>query len=40
MSDRIAVMCEGRLSGVLDSKTATDEKVMFLASSYEYAMEE
>ena len=34
MSDRIAVMCEGRLSGILDGKTATDEQVMRLASSY------
>ena len=34
MSDRIAVMCEGRLSGIIDGKTATSEQVMHLASSY------
>ncbi len=37
MSDRIAVMCEGHLSGILDGKTATDEKVMYLASFYNHA---
>jgi ribose transport system ATP-binding protein len=35
MSDRIAVMCEGHLSGILDGKDATDEKVMYLASTYQ-----
>lgn len=35
MSDRIMVMCEGHLSGILDGKTATDEKIMMLASTYE-----
>ena len=39
LSDRIAVMCEGRLSGVLDGATATDEDVMRLASSYQPAIE-
>lgn len=34
MSDRIMVMCEGHLSGILDGKTATEEKVMTLASKY------
>ena len=34
MSDRILVMCEGRLSGILDAKSATDEKIMHLASTY------
>jgi len=34
MSDRIMVMCEGRLSGILDGKTATDEDVMSLASKF------
>jgi len=37
MSDRIAVMCEGHLSGILDGREATDEKVMFLASTYQNA---
>ena len=35
MSDRIMVMCEGHLSGILDGATATDEQVMRLASQYE-----
>ena len=35
MSDRIMVMCEGHVSGILDGKDATDEKVMMLASTYE-----
>ena len=35
MSDRIAVMCEGHLSGILDGEDATDEKVMYLASTYQ-----
>ena len=35
MSDRILVMCEGHLSGILDGATATDEQVMLLASRYE-----
>jgi methyl-galactoside transport system ATP-binding protein len=34
MSDRIMVMCEGHLSGIIDGKTATDEQVMALASKY------
>ena len=34
MSDRILVMCEGHLSGILDGATATDEQVMLLASQY------
>ena len=34
MSDRIMVMCEGHLSGIVDGKTATDEEVMVLASKY------
>ena len=33
-SDRIMVMCEGRISGFLDSKDATQEKVMELATKY------
>ena len=34
MSDRIMVMCEGHLSGIIDGKTATEEDVMVLASKY------
>ena len=34
MSDRIMVMCEGHLSGIVDGKTATDEEIMVLASKY------
>ncbi|MDR1469131.1 MAG: sugar ABC transporter ATP-binding protein [Spirochaetaceae bacterium] len=35
MSDRILVMCEGRLSGILDRTEATEEKVMYYASAYQ-----
>ena len=34
MSDRIMVMCEGRLTGIIDSKTATQEQIMELATEY------
>lgn len=34
MSDRIMVMCEGYVSGVMDGETATDEEIMRCASSY------
>lgn len=34
MSDRIMVMCEGHLSGILDGKNATEEDVMRLSSKY------
>ena len=34
MSDRIMVMCEGHVSGIVDGKTATDEEIMRLASAY------
>lgn len=34
MSDRIMVMCEGKLAGIIDGKTATEEKIMTLASKY------
>ena len=37
MSDRIMVMCEGHLSGILQGSEATDEKIMMLASTYENA---
>ncbi|MBD9097649.1 MAG: ATP-binding cassette domain-containing protein, partial [Ruminococcaceae bacterium] len=32
--DRIAVMSGGRLAGILDAKTATQEEIMALAASY------
>ncbi|MDD4793456.1 MAG: D-xylose ABC transporter ATP-binding protein, partial [Firmicutes bacterium] len=32
MSDRIAVMREGRLTGILDREEATQEKIMKLAT--------
>ncbi|MDY0304510.1 MAG: ATP-binding cassette domain-containing protein, partial [Sphaerochaeta sp.] len=32
MSDRIAVMCEGRITGFLDIAEATQEKIMHLAT--------
>lgn len=34
MSDRIMVMCEGRLSGIIDGKDATEEKIMKLATQF------
>jgi methyl-galactoside transport system ATP-binding protein len=34
MSDRLMVMCEGRLTGTLDGKTATQERVMELATQF------
>ncbi|WP_163193055.1 sugar ABC transporter ATP-binding protein [Clostridium thermarum] len=34
MSDRIMVMCEGRLSGIIDSKSATEEEIMRLATKF------
>lgn len=34
VSDRIMVMCEGRISGFLDSKDATQESVMTLATKF------
>ena len=34
MADRIMVMCEGHLSGILDREEATEEKIMRLASKY------
>jgi len=32
MSDRIMVMCEGRVTGILDGKEATQEAIMTLAT--------
>jgi methyl-galactoside transport system ATP-binding protein len=34
MSDRIMVMCEGRATGILDGKTATQERIMELATEF------
>ncbi|RRC94265.1 sugar ABC transporter ATP-binding protein [Erysipelotrichaceae bacterium OH741_COT-311] len=34
MSDRIMVMCEGRISGFVDSQDATQENIMELATKY------
>jgi methyl-galactoside transport system ATP-binding protein len=34
MSDRIMVMCEGRLSGFIDGKSATQEEIMRLAAKF------
>ncbi len=34
ISDRVMVMCEGRISGYLDAKEATQEKVMDLATRF------
>ncbi|MCL1795974.1 MAG: sugar ABC transporter ATP-binding protein [Clostridia bacterium] len=35
MSDRIMVMCEGRMTGILDGKSATQVEVMRLATRFE-----
>lgn len=37
MSDRIMVMCEGHLSGVIEGPGSTDEQIMLLASTYKKA---
>lgn len=37
MSDRIMVMCEGHLSGILEKEEFSDERIMYLASTYEKA---
>jgi ribose transport system ATP-binding protein len=34
MSDRIAVMCEGKLTGFLNIEEATQEKIMELATQH------
>ena len=34
MSDRIIVMCEGRLSGILDAAQASQEQVMRYATRF------
>ena len=35
MSDRVMVMCEGRVSGFLEGGQIQDQAIMHLASSYE-----
>jgi methyl-galactoside transport system ATP-binding protein len=39
MSDRIMVMCNGRATGILDGKTATQEAIMTLATQFEQTKE-
>ena len=34
MSDRIMVLCEGRLTGILDGKSADQETIMRLATQF------
>lgn len=34
MSDRIMVMCEGRMTGILEGREATQEKIMTLATQF------
>jgi len=34
MSDRIMVMCEGRMTGIVDGRTATEEDIMRLAAQH------
>jgi methyl-galactoside transport system ATP-binding protein len=34
MSDRILVMCEGRMTGILDAQSATQEQIMTLATQF------
>ncbi len=34
MSDRIMVMCEGRLAGIIDGEQATEQEIMRLATKY------
>ena len=35
MSDRIMVMCDGRVTGFVDGKDATQEAIMALATQFE-----
>ncbi len=37
MSDRVVVMCEGRITGELSAKEATQERIMQLATQREAA---
>ncbi|MNY75009.1 Galactose/methyl galactoside import ATP-binding protein MglA [compost metagenome] len=34
MSDRIMVMCEGRLTGIVEGNKATEEEIMRLAAQH------
>jgi methyl-galactoside transport system ATP-binding protein len=34
MSDRIMVMCEGRLTGIVEGNKATEEEIMRLATQH------
>ncbi|HRV24600.1 MAG TPA: ATP-binding cassette domain-containing protein, partial [Sphaerochaeta sp.] len=34
MSDRVAVMCEGKLTGILDIEDASQERIMALATQH------
>jgi ABC-type sugar transport system ATPase subunit len=34
VADRILVMCDGRISGELDGRTATEEQILHLASAF------
>ena len=35
MSDRIMVMCDGRMTGIIDGKEANQENIMALATQFE-----
>ena len=35
MSDRVMVMCDGRVTGFVDGKDATQENIMELATQFE-----
>ena len=40
MSDRVMVMCEGRVSGFLEGEQIQDQAIMHLASSYQNPAEQ
>ena len=35
MADRIMVMCDGRVTGIVDGKDADQEKIMALATTFQ-----
>ena len=37
MSNRVMVMCDGRITGFIDGKDATQENIMALATQFETA---
>ena len=39
MSNRVMVMCDGRITGFIDGKDATQENIMALATQFETAPE-